>query len=126
MLGETGVSFEYLVALWEAHHKLISEKESPLHSKIICLPYQCPGKMEDKIRVPQTSSSIVVVNGTTMTSFSDVFLWNNDCLRLVQAKVTKEISNDSCVLLAIVDELKKNGLLTTSSEKEKYFVEYLC
>lgn len=124
-VGGSWSRFEYLVALWEAQHKLISEEESLLHSKIICLPYQCPGKMKDKIRVPQTSSSNIVVNGT-MASFSDVFLWNNDCLRLVQAKFTKEISNDSCVLLAIVDELKKNGLLTTSSKKEKYFVEYLA
>ena len=41
-VGADWSRFEYLVALWEAQHKLISANDI-LPSNIICSPSQCPG-----------------------------------------------------------------------------------
>ena len=42
-VGADWSRFEYLVALWEAQHKLINE-DVMLPSRIICSSFQCPGK----------------------------------------------------------------------------------
>ena len=108
--------FETVVALNELF-KLVREAEDELlHDDFRILQLDKPydaRKNRSKLEVPEMTSSMVLINGSK-ASYADVIA----PFRLIQAKHSESYTPTT---LYIGDELKKMGLLSTSSTAQKVF-----